>query len=223
MELGIRNVVNDLLRTVAQVPLSPDGSRHWTVVVSAREENLQELHTWLDWKMVGQPESLWIPELTSEELTLIAEYCPRLTPLFSLHQLEPIVKNPFMLSLLEDQRMLLEPSALPPVATEIEVSEVWWERLVGSGGPRGRARQQALLELGKRAMRSPGRRLGGEGIAADVLTSFESEPRFARRLGMLPRAQSASGGVDRAPPRPRTTLWVVPSCAVTWSLLVRKG
>ncbi len=175
MELGIRNVVNDLLRTVAQVPLSPDGSRHWTVVVSAREENLQELHTWLDWKMVGQPESLWIPELTSEELTLIAEYCPRLTPLFSLHQLEPIVKNPFMLSLLEDQRMLLEPSALPPVATEIEVSEVWWERLVGSGGPRGRARQQALLELGKRAMRSPGRRLGGEGIAADVLTSFESD------------------------------------------------
>jgi hypothetical protein len=162
VEPGARKVVNDLLRTLVEVPLSLDGSRHWTIVVSAREENLQELHTWLDWQMVGRPEILRIPELTAEESAFIAEHSPRLKPLFSLPKLEPIMKNPFMLSLLQDPRMLLDPDALPPVATEIEVSEVWWERLIGRGGTLGRARQQALLELGKRAMWSaPSLRIRG--------------------------------------------------------------
>jgi len=116
-----------------------------------------------------------IPDLTPEELALVAEHSPRVKLLFSIPQLEPIVKNPFMLRLLEDRRILLEPAALPPVATEIEVCEVWWDRLIGSGGTLGRGRQQALIELGKRAMRHPGRRLLSEGITAEVLTSLESD------------------------------------------------
>ena len=172
---SVRKVVNDLLRTLADLPLSHDGSRHWAIVVSTREENLQELHAWLDWRIMGQPELLQVPELSSEEVTLIAEHSPRLKPLLSLEQLGPILKNPFLLSLLEDRRILSDPDVLPPVATEIEVSEVWWENVIGGSGVGGRARQQALLQLGRRAMTSPGRRVLGNDIAAEVLTSLESD------------------------------------------------
>jgi hypothetical protein len=160
---------------MAEVPLSQDGSRQWTLVVSAPEEHIQELHTWLDWRAIGRPEAVRIPELTPEEVALIAEQSPRLRPLLPLTQLEPILKNPFMLSLLEDRRMLSDPNELPPVATEIEISEVWWENLVGSGGPLGRARQQALLDLGRRTITSPGHRLLGGDMTAEVLTSLESD------------------------------------------------
>jgi len=158
VDIGKRAVVNDLLRTLAEVPLSEDGSRHWTVVFSAREENLQDVYLWLDWQSLGKPIRLQVPELTVEELQSIVEQSPRLKPLLSLSQLSPILKNPLMLRLLEDPRMLPNPENLPPVATEIEISKVWWDRLVGNeGSVSGRDRKSSLLKLGRQVVKSPGK------------------------------------------------------------------
>ena len=158
VETGKRAVVNDLLRTLAEVPLSEDGSRHWTVVFSAREENLQDVYLWLNWQALGKPTRLQVPELTAEELQSVVEHSPRLKPLLSLSQLSPILKNPLMLRLLEDPRMLPNPEDLPPVATEIEISKVWWNRLVGNeGSVSGRGRKNSLLRLGKQVIKSPGK------------------------------------------------------------------
>ncbi|MEC4806938.1 MAG: ATP-binding protein [Jaaginema sp. PMC 1079.18] len=158
VDTGKRAVVNDLLRTLAEVSLSEDGSRRWIVVFSAREENLQDVYRWFNWQVIGKPTRLQVPELTVEELQTIVEHSPRLKPLLSLSQLSPILKNPLMLRLLEDPRMLPNPEDLPPVATEIEISKVWWDRLVSNeGSVSGRERKSSLLRLGRKAVRSPGK------------------------------------------------------------------
>jgi hypothetical protein len=167
VETGKRAVVNDLLRTLAEVPLSEDGSRHWTVVFSAREENLQDVYRWLNWQALGKPTRLQVPELTEEELQRVVESSPRLKPLLSLSQLSPILKNPLMLRLLEDPRMLPNPGDLPPVATEIEISKVWWNRLVcNEGSVYGSDRKSSLLRLGKQVIKSPGKHFTVEGTVS---------------------------------------------------------
>jgi len=101
---------------------------------------------------------LQVPELTEEELQSVVESSPRLKPLLSLSQLSPILKNPLMLRLLEDPRMLPNPGDLPPVATEIEISKVWWNRLVcNEGSVSGSDRKSSLLRLGKQVIKSPGK------------------------------------------------------------------
>ncbi|MBD2580481.1 ATP-binding protein [Oscillatoria sp. FACHB-1406] len=174
VDIGKRAVVNDLLRTLAEVPLSEDGSRHWTVVFSAREEDLQDVYLWLNWQALGKPIRLQVPELTVEELQSIVEHSPRLKPLLSLSQLSPILKNPLMLRLLEDPRMLPNPEDLPPVATEIEVSNVWWERvIIGQNLIVGEAREQILINLGEQAVKSPRTRLRIKNADSEAVISLK--------------------------------------------------
>jgi hypothetical protein len=173
VDIGKRAVLKDLLRTLAEVPLSEDGSRHWTVVFSAREENLRQVYDWLNWPL-GKPIRLQIPELTEEELQSVVEHSPRLKPLLSLSQLSPILKNPLMLRLLEDPRILPNPEHLPPVATEIEVSNVWWQRVViGQNLVVGEAREQILRNIGEQAVKSPGIRLRIENAYPEAVVSLK--------------------------------------------------
>lgn len=173
VDIGKRTVLKDLLRTLAEVPLSEDGSRHWTVVFSAREENLRQVYNWLNWPL-GKPIRLQIPELTEEELQNVVEHSPRLKPLLSLSQLSPILKNPLMLRLLEDPRILPNPEHLPPVATEIEVSNVWWQRVViGQNLVVGEAREQILRNIGEQAVKSPGIRLRIENAYPEAVVSLK--------------------------------------------------
>ncbi|MEH2181283.1 AAA family ATPase [Nostoc sp.] len=150
IDSGKCKVINDLIRILAEITLSKDGSRRWTVVASIREENLEQLYKNLDWRILGKPEKLPIPELSSEELDSIAEHSPRLKPLLLIHHLKPIISNLFILSLLEDQRMIPNVELLPSIATEIEVSQVWWDNLVGKNSVEGRTRQQSLGNTGLR-------------------------------------------------------------------------
>ncbi len=174
VEIGKRAVVNDLLHTLKEIPLSEDGSRHWTVVFSAREENLQEVYRWLNWQALGKPTRLQVPELTEKEIQSVIKHSPRLKPLLSLSQLSPILNNPLMLRLLEDPRMLPNPEDLPPVATEIEVSNVWWQRvIIGQNFIVGEAREQILRNLGEQAVKSPGIRLRIENAYPEAVVSLK--------------------------------------------------
>ena len=85
-----------------------------------------------------------------------------------------------MLSLLEEQQILPDEESIPPIATESEISQVWWERWVGKNSVTGRDRQQSLLKLGKQAIKSPGTRLIGEEISPEALLSLESDSILTR-------------------------------------------
>ena len=182
-ENGPRMAVNDLIRGLAEA--EEDGIRpeSWTVVVTAREENLQDLHSWLDWRVLAKPQALKITGLTDDDLRVVADHSPHLRQVLAMQHLRPVTKNPFMLNLLEDRRMLLGAEAVPQVATEVEISSVWWERVVNDGGTLGTARRQALLRLGGRATRAPGRRLTVEDIPPDVLRSLEADRVLLRETG----------------------------------------
>ena len=183
---GTRKVVNDLLRSIAELSFVRTGSKRWKVILSARMENLADLHNWLDWRAFGQPDIVQVDELNEEEFHLVVEHHPHLLPLLSLPHLESIVRNPFLLRVLDDRRMLAGSDAFPPIATEIEVSEAWWERIVGlAGGDAvlGRARQQALLTVGKLCISSPGRWIPCEYVSANVLLSLEADGILLRDAG----------------------------------------
>ena len=171
-EPGARKAVNDLVRAVAAISSSHNAVRRWGVAVCARDENLRQLHDWFDWRALGQPEALMVPNLTRQEISILASHSPRLKPLLSHKQLEDLIGNPFMLRLLEDQRMGLDMESQPRVVTEIEVSRVWWDKLVGSDGVAGLARQQTLLEFGRRNIRSPGAPLSAAGVQLEALYSL---------------------------------------------------
>ncbi|MEG4508284.1 hypothetical protein QUA81_32425, partial [Microcoleus sp. F6_B4] len=198
VDTGKRAIVNDLLRTLAEVPLSEDGSRHWTVVFSAREENLQDVYLWLNWQALGKPIRLQVPELTVEELQSIVEHSPRLKPLLSLSQLSPILKNPLMLRLLEDPRMVPNPKDLPHVATEIEISKVWWKRVVCNEGlVPGHDRKNSLLKLGKQVVKSPGKHFTVEEIfTPESISSLTADRIIVQEL--------KSATLSRAPPLSKT-------------------
>jgi len=176
-EQGKRTVINDLFRTLAELSGDRNDSPRWVVVYSAREENLQGVYQWLNWQVLGKPMTLQVPELTLDELQRVAEDSPRLKPLLDLEQLSPVLKTPLMLSLLEDMRMLPSSGELPPLATEIEISEVWWERMVGDeGSVTGRDRKNSLLRVGRRVVRSPGKLFPTEDdVSPESIISLKSD------------------------------------------------
>jgi hypothetical protein len=148
------------------------------VIVTAREENLDEVRRWLDWVALGQPSTVRIDELGEQEIQLVAEKRPHLRPLFSLPQLASIVRNPFLLRILDDRRLRTSSGTFPPIATEIEVAEAWWEYLVGQIDVdviQGRIRQQALLTIGKRCITKPAQWIPCEDIEARALLLLESD------------------------------------------------
>jgi hypothetical protein len=174
---GKCKVINDLLRTLSETPLIKDGSRHWIVVFSAREENLQNL-SWIDWGNLGTPRTFSIPELTQSEIQDISDYHPRLTLLLNNDKFTMVTKNLFFLSLVIDPRFVPDINLLPSLATEIDVSLVWWQKIVGfvdSNRTLGIARQHALSKLGNQAIKSLGSRLIVDDTPADVLISLESD------------------------------------------------
>ncbi len=179
---GARLAVNDLLRTADKVQPPIAGRRQWRCVATAREGNLGQL-TWLDRRVIQQVVPVRIPELADEEVRLVLAHQPRLRTLSVQGRLQPVLKNPFLLDLLTDQRIAAERAASVP-ATEVEVSYVWWERLVGRDGyAEGRERQQVLIEAARRLINAPRRRFADGGLPSPALVSLESDRVIIRDQG----------------------------------------
>ena len=172
-----RTVINDLFRALAELSVDENNSPRWLVVYSAREENIQDVYRWLNWQVLGTPVRLQVPELTLDELKRIAEHSPNLKPLLYIEQLSSVLKNPLMLSLLEDARMLPNSEELPPITTEIEISKVWWERMVGDeGSVIGHDRKNSLLRVGRQVVRSPGKLFPTEDhVSPESIVSLKSD------------------------------------------------
>ena len=181
---GGRRVVNDLLRAIAAYEAAADAPPRWRVVLTAREAALPGLHDWLDRNALGEPRLLQVPELAEDELENVAVHLPRLRPLLADDRLAPILRNPFLLDLVSDPRISAGGGEVPPVATEIEVSSAWWERVVGAGGAApGQARRSGLLTLGERDVRAPGRRMAPQGVEVTALMSLVEDRILLRDDG----------------------------------------
>lgn len=176
-ESGQRLVVKDLLSAITPLIHDEKEILRWVVVYSAREDNLQEVYQWLNWTALGKPSTIRVPELTTGELKEVAEHAPRLKSLLSLEQLSPLLQTPFMLRLLEDERMLPTAVKPPTLATELEISHVWWTKLISDGGSiHGRDRKNSLLKLGKQVVHSPGKPFPvEEGVSPESLISLNSD------------------------------------------------
>lgn len=175
-----RAVINDLFCGVSELAGERMESSLWKIIYSVREENIQDLYQWLNWQSLGQPQRLKIPELTIKELRRVAEHSPRLRPLLNLEHLSSILRTPLILSLLEDIRMLPASttfSELPPLSTEIEISRIWWDRLIGDGGSiAGRDRKNSLLRVGRQVAKSPGGLfLAEDNLSPEALISLKSD------------------------------------------------
>ncbi len=176
-----RAAVNDILGAIAE--RAAEGGLPWTVVLTVREENLRELHDWLAWHHLGPPRSARVPPLTLEEVLLVASKVPRLAPLLVRPHLLPVLTSAFFLRVLTDPRILAGHETESRIATEVEVRDLWWGRLVGAGGE-GRDRQRALLGFARMAAPSPGAMfLPDSGVSGDVLLGLESDGIVVREPG----------------------------------------
>ena len=179
---GQRLVINDLLRRIAEMP-GNNAERRWTLVLTARQDNLDDLHSWLAWRSFGSPRQFEIPELTHEELGTIVDNIPRIRPLVASGEVRAMIKNPYMLRMLVDERIIPNMACPPPVATEIELSNAWWERVVGRDSALGRTRQLLLLDYARLAARQTGPWLLLHVNQADGLRSLEDDRILVREPG----------------------------------------
>lgn len=177
IEDGPRRVINDLLYVLADLNRERAGATR--LIVTARDENLQELHTWLRWDPLGQSTRFSVPGLTREEVGKVVEAIPRLQSIASLRHLEPITTNPFMLSILGDARMPTNAGQSAAVATEVDLCSAWWEHVIGSGST-GTARQEAVLELGRRTMGSHWLPVPAQGLDPFVVDSLRNDQILSR-------------------------------------------
>ena len=179
---GARLAINDILRTAEKLFPPIDGRRRWWCIAMAREGSLAQL-TWLDRKIVQQIFPVRIPELVDEEVRLVLSQQPRLAALSSQARLKPILRNPFLLDLITDRRFAGDEADNVP-ATEIEVSDIWWERVVGRDGQaEGRERQQALVQAASRLIKAPRKRFPDGGMPPDALVTLEADRIIVRDQG----------------------------------------
>jgi len=185
LDTAARKVVTDLLHGLERVPLSDDGSRHWTVVLTAREGSESDVYGWLNLRRFGPLKTVRVPSFTSDEVGVIAADKPWLQSLIALDHLATIRCNPFLLSLIDDRRMgrLSGAESAGETITEVDVSDVWWDDLVGRDGATGRERQMALMRLGELAIAAPRRRLWDDSLPPGGLVSLESDRIVLRDPG----------------------------------------
>ncbi|MGI8689269.1 MAG: AAA family ATPase, partial [Thermomicrobiales bacterium] len=178
VEPGARACINDVLREIRRMPLSDDGARHWCVLATARDENIDDVYAWLDLEGLGDPVALQIPPLsTAERATVIAAH-PGLAPIMTQPTLTPVAENPFFLRLLLQTVNRADEQPLPQILSETDAHQLWWERIVGrrDGALSGRTRQQALLAIGRAVIRHPGQRFPLEVLPnGEVAESLERD------------------------------------------------
>src|SRR6266498_3751398 len=95
IDAGGQSAVKDLIRGLQEIWSGVGDAVRWTIVVSTREENLQDVHRWLDLRAFDNVTSLAIPELSLDEVRLVADREARLGPLLEDWRLHPVVKNAF--------------------------------------------------------------------------------------------------------------------------------
>ena len=170
---SVQLTVNDVVRAIAREPALSD----WKILATVREQNLEHLVTWLDPDalMLLPLETVTIPPLGSDELTIVSTAFPRLRPLLlESEHADVILRRPFFL----DSIIRLAGSEgieeLP--ASEAELLKLWW-KLGGSDDPcftSAQDRRNTLLEIAERLLAEPSRPVKIRGISTEALENLKT-------------------------------------------------
>jgi hypothetical protein len=179
-DVGTRHAINDLLTALFEIPTGPEGSLRWSLILTVRTDGMETVRNWIT--LPAQlTEVVTVSELTEDDLVALIQQLPPLGWVLRAPELGPVVRNPLFLSVL-DQARAAGPEATPSaMATEADVSRIWWERVVGRDT--GRARQQALLSLGERVLAERVRRLIPQGVDPAPLRDLEQDGILRRDPG----------------------------------------
>jgi DNA-binding phage protein len=172
---GGRSVVNDLLAAIGRLEKST-GLR-WAIAITTRDETLPAVRDWLVLPLGGKIDLVRVPDLSAEEIALVARHLPHLSWVLAADRIRPIIGNAYFLRVLSQSRA--QAPADPEMVTETFVHHLWWERLVGPE----LTRQQAMLELGRRALAAWKPRLLPQGIDAAALQSLATDAILRRDPG----------------------------------------
>ena len=176
---GARRAINDLLAAIGELPRGPEREPRWSLAITTREETLAVVREWLELP-AGSGEVIHVPDLSDEEVSVLADRRPHLRWVLAAPHVGPVVRNAYFLKILEQARA--EAPALPAErVTEAFVHSLWWERVVGRG--MDRARQQAMLRLAEQSLAQRTRRLRVGGIDAQVLNGLEADGILRRDPG----------------------------------------
>lgn len=171
-EEGARLAVNDILQAIAEIPPAPDGTPRWGVIVTARAEMLDTVREWIALSpRAGRITR--VPELGEQEITALKVRLPHLWSVLGNPEIGPVVGNPYFLRVLEEVRTVDTHLRVATPVSEGDVLRIWWQRLVGRGGAKGIARQQAMLRLGAASLSQRTSRLIPDGIDPEVLHGLE--------------------------------------------------
>ena len=117
----VQLTINDVLQTI----VSNDALEDWKVVATVREQNLEHIATWIDPDSLNllTLKSVTVPPLDAEEMSVVANRFPRLTPLLNeARHADKILQRPFFL----DAILRLSPDTSTLPASEAELLRLWW-------------------------------------------------------------------------------------------------
>jgi hypothetical protein len=164
IEIAHRGVILDLLNTILTSPLLAE----WKVVVTARDNGIEPLRTWLPPALfeAGGVETLAIDPFDDAEAAELAEKKPALRPLlFGNERVREIARRPFFAAVLARSLGRAQGEGGPP-QSEIELIEAWWAR--GGGHDPDETllynRQRTLVALAKSGAAALGRRIALNGL-----------------------------------------------------------
>jgi hypothetical protein len=172
---GARLAINDLLAAIGR--LEENAGVRWAIAITTRDETLPAVEDWLVLPGRRKGRLVRVPDLSAEEIASVARYLPHLSWVLAAEHVRPVIGNAYFLKVLA-QSLAQAPSD-QEIVTEAFIHRLWWERLVG----RDRARQQAMLELGRRALDAWKPRLLPQGIDAAALQSLETDGILRRDPG----------------------------------------
>jgi hypothetical protein len=172
---GARLVINDLLAAIGRLEESV-GVR-WAITITTRDETLPAVRNWLVLPKGRKSGLVHVPDLSSEEIASVAQHLPDMGWVLASDRIRSVIGNAYFLRVLAQSRA--EAPSDPERVTEVFVHRLWWERLVG----RDLGRQQAMLELGQRALGAWQPRLLPQGIDAIALHGLETDGILRRDPG----------------------------------------
>lgn len=170
---AVQLTVNDVLKAIAF-----DASlANWKVVVTAREQNLRHLETWLDPTVLKNLplRSIAVSAFDNIEIGIISESFPRLEPLLvQPGSFEVVLRKAFFLDAILRLSGGNGKDMLP--ATEVELLKLWWE-LGGSDRMNlssVQRRRNVFTELAERLLNSKNGVLEVTGLDTDAIEELRS-------------------------------------------------
>lgn len=165
-------VINDVFRAIFKAGESPK----WRMIVSARGNTLEYIQR-LDPEVLNRlsRQRITIPSLTDAELDIVARAHPSLAPLLQRHKrTKGLAKSPYLLKRLI-RWLDTRPTDNKTPATAVDLMRLWWTTADEPDTALIGKRQELLLELVERQLKTPGRPVPTRGLDDDALNSLESD------------------------------------------------